>query len=344
VLFFNPQSFAVDVTASAFMADGRVVQLSQTRRVEANRRDGFGINDFGELGTGVFSIVLRASVAPESNGVIDPVKQAAFEGVVASITSYTLGGNPSAFAALGTPGLGQREGVVTNLTQGNGVTSEVTLFNPGTSTASVTLNGSYIRANLPAFARTFEVGPGRVLRLSGSDLGIVNGQPVGLAYTSNNPVAFFSLNTQRGDADASTPAYSATTQASYGDAFINIDRAGTQYFETLYFYNPGNLINTITIDLLFFDRVDGRGGEASRRTFSITVQPGSFAAVDLHQRSEVLTNRKADGSNPNAIFSVSAQGTNPFVSSMTHYDLFLDGGWSAAPITFGLDIPLVSIV
>ncbi len=335
---YNPQSFDIGMYLDVYMNDGTVITVGDTdssgalapRRVAAGRRSGFGLDEYAQVGRGVFSAVIRAFAFNSSD-------QPAFDGIVASLTHYRI--NQSAFAVLGDTSGGVTKGAVTNLTAGSGVTSELTFFNPTANPATVQLTGSYVNASLPSFNRTVTLQPGRTTRVSGSSLGIVSGQTAGIKFSSNVPVYQMAFQERLGDADASTAQNSAGTRAYYGDAFINSFSAGSLYFEWLNFYNPTGVTNNVTITLRFFNR---DGATDQTRTLNVSIPAGGFSEVRLHERDEVL--KRADGSASGANwFGIEAASTQPFVSTLTHYDLFLGGGWGAAGVPFGIATPLTSI-
>lgn len=335
---YNPHSFDIAMYLDVYMNDGSVITVGDTdsngalapRRVGAGRRSGFGLDEYTQVGRGVFSAVIRATA-------FNPSDQPNFEGIVASLTHYRI--NQSAFAVLGDTSGGVTSGAVTNMTAGPGITSELTFFNPTANPATVTLSGSYVNASLPTFGRTVTLQPGRTTRISGTSLGIVTGQTAGVRFTSNVPVYQMGFQERLGDADASTAQNTAGTRAYFGDAFINSFSAGSLYFEWLNFYNPTGVTNNVTITLRFFNR---EGASDQTRTINVSIPAGGFSEVRLHERGEVLT--RADGSASGATwFGIEAASSQPFVSTLTHYDLFLGGGWGAAGVPFGIATPLTSI-
>jgi hypothetical protein len=343
VLFYNPQSYAVNATLRIFFSDGTSTALD-TRRVEGGRRGGFSIDGFTQLGRGIFGATLTAVPADDvlpANLLVEP-----FEGIVASLTHYSIGStNTSAFAVLGDGQGGTRAGSVNRFEQGNGITSEITFFNPGINPATVALTSTYQRANLPSFTSNWTVLPGRTLRISGSQLGLQANQPVGLTFTSNVNVTTVSQTQTLGDADAATAITSAGTRFLFGDAYINANTAGRNFFETLSFYNPTNLTNTVAVNLFFFNRLDqpelGNANPA-RRTINVTIPARGFAELKLHEPAEVINNRGANNS-PDIWFGIETTAVQPFAVTMTHYDLVLGGGWGAAGVPVGLATPLNQI-
>jgi hypothetical protein len=343
LLYYNPQSYPVATTLRAFFADGSSVALAP-RIVEGGRRGGFSINDLQELGRGVFGVTLTSQPADTvlpANLLVEP-----FEGIVASLTHYAISStNTSAFAVLGDATGGARAGAVNRFEQGSGISSEITFFNPGISNATVTLTGAYQRANLPEFSRTIDVGPGRTVRLTGAQLGLLSNQPIGLRYTSTNNIAVISQTATLGDADAATQITSAGTRFLFGDAYINANTAGRNFFETLSFYNPTNVANTVSVNLFFFNRADqpelGNANPA-RRTITVNLPARGFGELKLHEAAEVITNR-GPGNSPDIWFGIETVAAQPFTVSMTHYDLVLGGGWGAAGVPVGLTTPLTQI-
>ncbi|MFN7314351.1 MAG: hypothetical protein ACK5ZG_10770 [Phycisphaerae bacterium] len=332
ILFWNPHNYEVDVTLTAFLADGSRVTLPEVRRVRALGREGFGINDFTQLGTGVFGAQINATpVATDTQLAAQP-----FEGVVASITAYRFGGgNESAFGALGDAQGGTTKGALTNITNGNGVTSEISIFNPGTAPATVNLSATYIRNNITASQRTIQVPAGRSVTITGASLGLVAGDAAGIRYSSDLPVSVLSYQSQRGDADASTPQYEAGTRFFFGDAFINGATAGRLYFETLYFYNPSAVASNATVNIIFYNE-PGTTPRANTAV-NISIPANGFQQLRLHELQAIV------GGGLPSFFAIDITGSLPFQVTMEHYDLFLGGGWSASPVPFGIKTPLADI-
>ncbi|GJQ28507.1 MAG: hypothetical protein HBSAPP03_03910 [Phycisphaerae bacterium] len=323
IVFYNPNTFAVDVTLTA-MVNGQSV--STTRTVQPLRRGGFSINGLTTFPTGVFGASLTAKVANTNTAA----------NIVASISHYSISGN-SAFSTLGTPVTadspqgGSTRGVMTNIMQGSTVSSQMVFFNPGLTAATVTITGTYIRtAGLPAFTRIFDIPARSVYTINGSSLGLVANQPVGVSWSSNRAITALASEQQFGDGDATQPATTAARQYYFGDAFIDVAKAGTQFFETLFFHNPTAVATTITVRLVFFDRTEA--------SFNVAVPARGYAEVKLHERPEIVQQRTGK-----QWFAVDAFSTLPFIASMQHYDLVLGGGWATTGIPFGIPTPLTLI-
>ncbi len=318
IVFYNPASFDVDVTLTAYQA-GRA-PVTVTQRWGALRRGGWAINDLPQFPSGVFSVALSARPADSAN---DP----AFEGVVASLSHYNLV-TGSAFGAFGDQSSTVQ--AVPSFTQGADTDGEIVVFNPGSTTATVQITGSYLRVNLTPFTRTIDVQPRSQVVLRGSDLGLVQNQPIGLRFASTSVVSVLASQSQKGDADATTSASQAGTRFLFGDGRLDTSKAGLENFEVLNFYNPTNITSSIDVRLLFAD--------GSTTTISVALGAGRFGELRLHERPELVRDRSGVFA-----FGVDASSANPFVMSYLHYDLSQGGGWTTDGEPFGLVNPLSRI-
>lgn len=330
ITFYNVNNFNVDVTITAY-ANGQT-PVSLTRTFGGNRRGGFSINDIQNFPTGTFAVVLTSQPTSIANAP-------QFAGVVASLSHYETS-TGTGFALLGQASA-SREGAISNLSVATGLTSTITLFNPNSTPATVQLAGTYARQNLPDFGRTVQVPARSTLTLTGAQLGLVADQPAAITYTSDLPINAASAQVQRGDADSTRPLTSAGTRYFFGDAFIQRDKAGTEYFETLYFYNPTDRATTVTISLLFFNGVSANVPANDptfplrNRAFTVDLPAKSSRLVNLHERAEILERPTVDN-----WFAIDAEANVPFVMTMTHYDLFLGGGWANDGVPLGIVTPL----
>lgn len=311
VLLYNPAPYDVDVTLTAYQAGTAPVAV--TWGVGAQRRGGLSINDLASFPRGVFSAIL--SVTPH-----DPAFASSFQGVVASISHYDLV-VPRAFAALGDQG-----GTVLSMpsfTQGSQADSQIVLFNPGLSAATVTLTGSYIRAALPGLSRTFSIQPKSQIVLAGSSLGLVADQPIGLRVNASSAVSGLSTQKQLNEMDAAQPGLTAGTRFFFGDAFLNTFGAGNLYFQTLNLYNPAAVSTSVSVKLNFSD------GTTSTITMALAAR--GYAELRLHERSEILSTHSGD-----VLFAIDATSTTPFFATLTGYDLQAHSGWTIGGVPFGL--------
>lgn len=319
VVFYNPSNFPIDVTLTAYQNDQPAASLTKT--FAGLRRGGFSLNDIPNFPSGIFSVVLTAQAT-------NPANQAAFEGVAASLSHYELGAD-AAWGLLGDPDNGATAGALTNFSKGSFSRSEAIFFNPNDVPVTVSLTGSYLRSTLPQLSRTFDVKAKGQVVLTDADFGLINEQPVGLRYTSSLPITVNGANYQQGDADSSTGATTAGTRFLFGDAFMDPILAGSKFFEYLYLYNPTASGSSVAIKLNFTD------GTSS--TFNVALDARGFAEVRLHERVE-LTGRTGP-----TWFAVDASSINPFVMTMTHYDLLLGGGWATTGVPLGFVNPVSRI-
>lgn len=317
LVLFNPNDNAVVVTLTAWTSQGPVVL---SKEIGARRRGGWNINDTPEIASGIFGATIASRPVVQTDSHI---------GIIAALSHYDTG-RGTGFAVLGDPDGGSTRGVITSLTSGTGIVPELTIFNPGVIATTVTITGSYIRTALPDVVRIYDLAPRQSLRLTASQLGFIAGQPIGLRWSSGSSVSMVGAEERSGDGTATQ----ATTQVGlnyfFGDAFINTRKAGVLYFETLNFYNPDDLALNVAVTLFFAD------GDSS--TFNVNVAGDGFATVDLHTRPEIL-NRGG-----NQFFSIGLTAPRPFAGTLTHYDLFLGGGWTATGAPLGLLTPVATIM
>lgn len=319
ITFYNPSNFDIEVTATAYQTDQPAAALTKT--FGAQRRGGFSINDIPNFPRGVFSVVVTAKAVLSANN-------AAFEGIVASLSHYEIGAD-AAWGLIGEPDGGSRSGAITNFSRGTFSRSEGIFFNNNDVPVTVTLTGSYLRSTLPQFSRTFDINARSQVVFTDADFGLIDGQPVGLSYVSSLPITVNGANYQQGDADSSTAAINAGTRFLFGDAFMDPALAGDKFFEYLYLYNPTASGSAITIKLNFTD------GTSS--SFNVSVNARGFAEVRLHERAELLSRAGPTW------FAVEASSFTPFALSMTHYDLLLGGGWATMGVPLGFVNPISRI-
>jgi hypothetical protein len=312
LVYYNPNNFDVNVVVT-FYTGTSTVSIPQT--IAAGKRLGLSVNDIASLPTGVFGANVVA--AP-----VNPANESSFIGVVAALSHYDSA-NTAGFGYIGEPSGGSTKGAIPSITQGASISSEISIFNPGSSRATVTLTGNYLTANLPPLVRTFDVPAGQTIRLTGVALGITANQPMGISYSSNVPVIMASSQVQNGDADSTSPFTEGSTRFFFGDAFINTEFAGSLYFETLSFYNPTAASTSITVTLLFTN--------SDSINVSVPISPRSYAQLKLHELPQLIIDRP--GLN---FFSVIAASAVPFAATMTHYDLFLQGGFTTSGVPQGL--------
>lgn len=315
--YYNPNPFGVTVTLRAFGPNGE--SLTYNQNVGANKRFGFNIHDIATWPIGVSGARLTAAATNSQN-------QVDFIGIAASLSHYDAV-NGEGFALVADPAGGSTTGSVPQLTNGDIVTAELALFNPGATVAAVQLRGKYVAADLPDLIRIINVPAGRTVVLKGTDLQFVANQPIGISYSSNVPVVVAGSQRSFGDADATGTTNVAANTLYFGDAFINTALAGSLYFETLAFSNPTNLNVNVKVTLQFT-------GVNDTLSVFVPVDAGDFAQLKLHELSELIIDRP--GLN---FFSVIVESVVPITATMTHYDLYLGGGWTTAGVPLGITVP-----
>ena len=321
IVYFNPNPFDVVVTLSTVDANGNTIEVSNT--VGALRRGGLNIDNTVALPTGLFGVELNAQPA-------DAADNPAFIGITAALSHFDLE-DESGFGVLGDGQGGAKIGVITSAERGATITSEVVIYNARNTPATVDLNGQYIRADLPDLARRFQVPAKSTIVLTGTDLGLIENQPIGITYSSNRFVSVVIDQQQSGDANAITAPTQAGTDFFYGDAFIGKKRAGELYFETLNFFNPRTQDLDINVELFYLN--------GTSDVVTVNVKAGGFDELLLHELDQSLNNPNRTNS-----FSIQTTASAPFVTSLTHYDLFLGGGWTMVGAPTGLLNPLSTIL
>ncbi|QQS09368.1 MAG: hypothetical protein IPK69_01725 [Phycisphaerales bacterium] len=320
IVFYNPATFPINVTLTAYQAGQAPVSISQVW--DAQRRGGWAINDIANFPVGTFSVTLTATPVDIANAAI-------FEGVVASLSHYSLAGNGAAFGALGDQSATIQ--AVTNLTQGTDSQAEVVIFNPTSVTAQVQITGNYMLAPLTPLSRLVSVPAHSQVVLTGTQLGLVNNQPIGLRFVSSQPVSVLGSDSRRGDADAAAALMTAGTRFLFADGFLNAANAGTSTFDTLTFHNPAGVNVTVNVKLLFSD-----GGTS---LIPITVNARGFAQLRLDQRPELVSSGRTGAFS----YGIDATASTQFAMAFSHYDLLLGGGWTTTGTPFGLVNTLAQI-
>ena len=316
LVWYNPNSFDVTLTITAYTGSGSTIVLNPVT-VGANKRGGLEIHNVATLPLGTFAIEILS--AP-----VDSANDGSNIGIVAGLSRYDLV-NRFAFGYLGVRDGGSTTNIITSLTSGTDISSEFTIFNSGSTDATVDIVGSYLEdPGLPDLIRQVTVGAGERLRLTGTGLAFASNEPIGLRISSDVDVAITAIERQRGDANATTAATEAGTSFYFGDAFMNPLRAGNLYTETLAFYNPSDADSDVTITFFFAD------GSAERVRMD-TVAAEDFLLLRLENVAEVVQNRPQLN-----YYAMRIDSTAGIVVSMTHYDGFLGGGWGSGGAALGL--------
>ncbi|MCC6322489.1 MAG: hypothetical protein IT438_13750 [Phycisphaerales bacterium] len=309
-LFYNPFNTPTNVTIELFYSDGTKSVLTQP--LDGLRRGGINFdNDSRITKVGRFGMRITAD-SP----------------IVASLSTYNIS-NSGGDGLLGDAEGGNTVGVIPNISSGGGVTSSISFLNTNLVPATITVTASYSRVDLPDLVRVITVQPGRQFTQSLSSLGLINGQQAGIRFASNVAVTGSVIEYQNGDGDSTAAATHAAQQYIFGDLFVNPASAGITYIEKLGLYNPSSTAIDIALTFLFTD------GTSS--TVTVNAAAGDFAFVQIDQQQAILSRGQ-----PTA-FSLVASASTPIVASLSHYDLFLNGGWSTLGATVGLTVPLNTI-
>jgi hypothetical protein len=321
LVFFNPNDHQARVSLSARGSNGAEVVLTQI--VGANRRSGWDLGALDELPNGVFGVVVTSEA-------VNPNDADEHIGIVASLTHYDVP-TGEGFATLGDPNAGSTAGVIPSLSNGSQVQGELVFFNATDTPAMVTVTGNYINVNLPDVVLTRVIGAGQTVRIAGAQLGLVDDQGVGMTYVSSVPLTVQGTEVRDGDANASGAISELGQAFFFGDAFMNTAKAGLKYFETLSLYNPASTSIEVTLTFSF--------STGAQSEVTVSVGAGDFAQVALHTLDEIL------GQAGNLhYFGIEASSESPFATTLTHYDLFLHGGWTSSGAPLGITTGLASIL
>lgn len=310
VVFYNPSGVDAELTMELFYGDGTVTTITQS--LGALRRGGINVNNDSRISkVGRFGMRITSTV-----------------GIVAAVSSYNLA-NSGGDGLLGNAAGGSTAGVIPNVSTGGGVTSSISFLNTNATPATITVTASYARVDLPDLVRVITVQPNRQMTMSLSSLGLISGQQAGIRYASNLPITASVIQYQNGDGDTTPAAIEAARELVFGDLFVNPASAGITYIENLGVYNPSGTAIDVDVTFLFTD--------GTTSTTTINVGALDFAFVKVDQQTAILSR-----GTPTA-FSLIVSSQTPIVASLSHYDLFLNGGWSTLGATIGLTTSLASV-
>lgn len=311
LLFYNPGSVTANINITLYYQNGTTHSFMTT--VDGLRRGGIGVDTNANILTsGKFGVKITSD-----------------QPIVSSLSSYNLarsGGD----GLLGDADGGSTQGVVTNISAGGGATTGVSFLNTSNQAAVVTFTADYGRTDIPKLVRVFTVPAHAQLNRDLATLGLLAGQTAGLSYSSNIPVTMQVTEYKLGDGDSTTTATFAAQQFFFGDLFINPAQAGINYIEQLGLYNPSAVAVDVIATFIFND-----GSAPVNATFRI--EGSTFKFVQIDQQNAIL-------SRPHTTpFSLIISSATPIVASLTHYDLFNAGGWSAVGSPIGLTNPLPTL-
>jgi len=311
MLFYNPNTTDANLSITLTYSDGTISTIQQT--VPALRRGGIAFdNDSRILRNGRFGVQVNSSV-----------------GIVASLSVYNLS-NSGGDGLLGDPDGGTVAGVIPNVSTGGGVSSELSFLNTNSSPVTVTITASYARVDLPNLVRVISLPANRQFSTTLAALGLINGQTAGLKYTATAPVTASVIEYQNGDGNLTQAATVAAREYTFGDLFVNPAFAGITYRERLGLFNPSATAIDVTIKFLFED--------GTSTNLIVNVAAGNFGFVQIDQQNAILSR-----GTPTA-FSLDVTSQTPIVASLTHYDLFLNGGWSTLGSPIGLTNAISTLI
>ncbi len=319
LIYYNPNPDDVRVTLTIYQTDPNthaVSSIAMAQVVHGFHRLGWDFDNTALIPTGEFAFTVTS--APVNPG--DP-----HIGIVAALSHYDHTGSSVGYAVLGNPDPTAESGIIPGLISTATSSPFVTFYNNSSSPSTIGLIGKYTGSGLPDLVKPITLAPHESRTYDAVGLGLVANQTVGLRYDANTAVTVLAATIRAGDADGTQANTDAGTNFFFGDAFINKLKAGTLYFEDLYFYNPDTTALPVT---LTFQYTNG-----TVTSYSFNIAPKDFGHVALHQLAAALVY------NFNW-FSIKASAARPFAVSMTHYDLVLAGGWGTKGAPLG---PTVSI-
>ena len=319
LVFYNPNDHVSHVTMTLLVPGAPNIEFSQD--VQPMRRSGWGFN-FISAPTGVYGVVVTSEA-------LDPGDEPDHIGIVAALTHFDTT-TTKGWGALGDPTDGSSFGVIPSLIRSDEGDIEIGFMNLGLTSAVVQIIGTY-ESGLPGFATNRTVPAGSTLFVTGAQLGLINGQRASITYSSilNNPVVVQAQDTSFGDGTATGASTEVGREFVFGDAFINANQAGENYFETLSFFNPDSADIDVTVEIFFNDGVAA--------TVTQTVGANGFSHLDLHELPAIL-----DHANLN-FFGIRLSADSPFAVTLEHFDLFFGSGWRAAGAPIGFTTPLDQI-
>lgn len=195
------------------------------------------------------------------------------------------------------------------------VNNRAVLFNPGNSTITIQLLGTY-NGTTNQSSDFYTLGPKERRRVTlntlapgGTNFGTFRVISSGLSLIANE-----AIDGQRRDSNATNVNTFATTKWGFSDGFLNLGSLGVNYFEHVTLFNPQDSNITVTLDFVF------PGG--TRRTANFLLLPNQTRVVNLHETPELIAQPAL------SLFSVVARSTQAFVATYLHWDLTQPGGWT----------------
>lgn len=306
VVFYNPNDSLVKVTLTMYRSNGTTI-VSQ-RNAEANKRGGWLLRDFPQLADGETVGIKVEGEAP----------------IVAALTHFDAS-KSFGYGTLGTPSLGEVQGVSPEGQFGVGAASEaIGILNAGVAPANVTLTFSF--ANGSAYRRQVVVPAGVRSTVQVAELpGFPVGQAYSLSYTSSRPVALTLKSESGGEGSGSPFASLASTQWLFSEGFRRVtNNTVTDY---LRLYNPTAVNATVAITINF------NNGESE--TFLRQVSPRAANTFDLHSFITGLRRSQGTVAGFGSFFGVRVKSSVPIVAFQGHFDSGLGGGFGSLGTAIG---------
>lgn len=251
LVFHNPNAHGARVEVS-FVSSAGQVSLSQV--VRAGARGGWSVGDIASLAGNAFGVILTSEA-------VDPADQSDHDGIVAGLTHFDAVDGVG-WTVLGTPGTLPASSTVP-LADIPDSTTEVLVFNPGTSVARLSLVRTTSAGDQMLSERFVPVGANTALMLP-------NALGYRYEFTSGLGVVQFVQRTAEETFSASPPGAAASSTVFSLGAFDASD--GTTALR-LGLHNPSGGDASVTVRFLFLS-----GNEIVQ---SVQVSAGSFGSVQI---------------------------------------------------------------
>lgn len=302
VLWQNTSDETVNITVNFFFANsGQNFTFNGT--TEAFRRGGFNVHTFGTIPDGDFSVQITAD-----------------QPIVVSRTHYNVGTEKSGGAMLALTGDGIDKGI---LPLGNWssdtntpASEEITIFNPGSTVAIVTLIFSFDdnSPDITISPASLIIQPMERGSFDLSNVAGLDGKRFTVKYQAVGKPLYASTNHNEFDDDFSTGfQYTAAVKTQFAEGFMNRSRAGVDLFETISVYNPYSAFlgqADTTADLTF--RFLYNNGTVI--THTVSIDGGKRIDLDLHEFEPILAQSDMGRRN----FSIEVVSSIPVMASMRH--------------------------
>lgn len=269
------------------------------------RRGGLDIANLASIPEGTYSVQITSD-----------------QPIVASMSFYdTNTATRGGMGMLGVQGRGARAGVLPIDNIGaTGVSSVVSIFNPGTAGTAVSLIFTFDDGTEFANPGTLMQPQSRIV-VDLSTIPSIQNKTYTVRFSSSAQNVYASvLHRERGDYLGNGFTSSAATIHDFGEGFMNGQRAGTNLFETLSVYNPNiTTLGQTNADAAVIFRFTFTDGTVVNEERSLAA--GRRLDLDLTTFQPIL-NQNAGG---RFFYSVQIVTDVPVVAMMRHWDLDLGG-------------------